>query len=519
MISETVVILGIPIDNLTMDETVERIFSMIEAYRGDKRPRQVATVNVDFVVNTLTWRLGRIRHPELLDILRRADLVTADGMPLVVISKLLGSPLKGRVAGADLVPRLADGAAERGKSLFFLGGREGVGKRAAALLKERYPNLIIAGIESPFVHIEGEHLADAEEMDREIIERVNDARPDVLLIAFGNPKQEVWFNRNRSRLRVPVSIGVGGTFEFIAGSVRRAPVWMQRTGLEWLFRISQDPGRLWKRYLVGFLKFGLMVWPAVLYYRYKRLRYRLFHMKDMRPPEPTDQGAALNAGSFKVVTLPARLDLVTLERVSEAVDSALARSSNVILDCSQLSMIDSTGLGFLIRTLRRAEREDSEFFLVGITPKVRRFFQLNRTWDLFKERTREHVEEVLAQLGEEHKLPLFYYIVTYKPEFCVLDLFGRLDAQQMSGLDMAELTSAISDRNCILNLSQLNFVDSSGLIFFFRIQKLLANYGKRCMLCALTQNVKQLFRLTKLNLLFRIAPDLASAQQMLEEPA
>jgi N-acetylglucosaminyldiphosphoundecaprenol N-acetyl-beta-D-mannosaminyltransferase len=519
MISETIVILGIPVDNLTMDETVERIFSMIEAYQDDKRARQVATVNVDFVVNTLTWRLGRIRHPELLDILRRADLVTADGMPLVVISKLLGSPLKGRVTGSDLMPRLAERAAQRGKSLYFLGGREEVGKRAAALLRERYPNLLIAGIDSPFVYIEGENLADAEEVDREIIERVNAARPDILLIAFGNPKQEVWFNRNRNRLQVPVSIGIGGTFEFIAGSVRRAPVWMQRTGLEWIFRIIQDPGRLWKRYLVGFFKFGLMVWPAILYYRYKRLWYQLFRIKDALPPEVTEQGAAPARGYPNVVALPGRLDHAALERVSVEADRALAQSSNVILDFGQVSFIDSTGLGFLIRTLRRAEREGCELYLVGITPKVRRFFELNRTWDLFKERKREQLEEVLAELGEGHKLPLFYYVVTHKPEFSVLGLSGRLDAQQMAGLNMAELMSTIGGRNCILNLSQLNFVDSSGLIFFFKIQKLLVNSGKRCVLCALTDNVKQLFRLTKLNLLFRIAPDLASAQQMLEEPA
>jgi len=119
-----------------MDETVEHIFAMIDAYKEDNRPRQVATVNVDFVVNTLTWGLKHIRHPELLDILWRADLVSADGMPIVWTSKLLGTPLKGRVTGADLVPRLAEEAAKHGKSIYFLGGRGDVGKKAAELLKK-----------------------------------------------------------------------------------------------------------------------------------------------------------------------------------------------------------------------------------------------------------------------------------------------------------------------------------------------------------------------------------------------
>ena len=155
MTRDTIVILGIPIDNLDMDETVERIFDLIEASRKDGRVRQVATVNVDFVVNTLTWRLSRFRHPELIDILRRADLVTPDGMPIIWTSRMLGTPLKERVTGADLVPRLAQAAARRGKSIYFLGGRGDVGQQAARQLQAQYPDLKVAGADSPFVRIEG----------------------------------------------------------------------------------------------------------------------------------------------------------------------------------------------------------------------------------------------------------------------------------------------------------------------------------------------------------------------------
>jgi len=516
MSAEAVVILGIPIDNLTMDETVERIFAMIEAYREDLRPRLVATVNVDFVVNTLTWRLGRVRHPELLDILQRADLVTADGMPLVVISKFMGTPLKERVTGADLVPRLAKDGAGKGKSLYLLGGRGDVAKSAAALLRDLNPALKIAGIDSPFVYVEGEKLADAEETDQEIVARINDAQPDILLIAFGNPKQEVWFNRNRNRLHVPVSIGIGGTFEFITGSVQRAPLWMQKSGLEWLFRITQDPGRLWKRYLIGFFKFGLMVWPAVLHYRYRRFRDRLFDMRRRRPLQSSDQELR-GAVYLNIVVLPDRLDTVTQAKVADAVEQAFSHSSGIILDFRQVSFIDSTGLGLLIRTFNRAESGGREIYLVGVTSKIRGFFELNRTWDVVRKRSRERIDDVLTALAAERRLPPFYYFLTRKPEFTVLDLFGRLDAQQTSALDISELTRAINGKNCLLNLSQLDFVDSAGLLFFFKIQKHLLITGKKCALCALNENVQRLFRLTKLDNLFHIAPDLAAGEQMLKE--
>jgi N-acetylglucosaminyldiphosphoundecaprenol N-acetyl-beta-D-mannosaminyltransferase len=513
MFSETVVILGIPIDNLTIDDSIERIFSMIESYQRDHRSRLVATVNVDFVVNTLSWRLSRIRHPELLDILRRADLVTADGMPLVVISKLLGWSLKSRVTGADLVPKLAQEAAGRGKSLYLLGGRGKVAKRAASLLQERNPELIIAGVDSPFVYIEGENLFDAEEMDREIVDRVNEARPDILLIAFGNPKQEVWFNRNRNQLQVPVSIGIGGTFEYIAGSIRRAPLWMQRSGLEWLFRITQDPGRLWKRYVIGFFKFGLLIWPAIIYDRYKRLSCKIVCDKNADSFEVT--GQRISGTFLDVITLPGRLDIVTLESVSGAVDQAFSRPSSVVLDFTQVYFVDSTGLGFLMRTLRRAEKQGCELYLVGITSKIRRVFELNRTWDFFQNNTLEKVDEVISRLRARDKLPRFYYSSTNKPGLTVLDFFGRLDAKQMETLDAKKLISSIAN-DCIINLGQLDFVDSSGLMLLIKIQKMLVTSGKKCVLCALKVNVEQLFRITSLDRLFHIAPDLDSAQQLIE---
>jgi exopolysaccharide biosynthesis WecB/TagA/CpsF family protein/anti-anti-sigma factor len=518
MSSETIVILGIPIDNLNMDETVERIFKMIDDYGTDGRPRQVATVNVDFVVNTLTWSLGRIRHPELIDILRRADLVTADGMPIVWTSRLLGTPLKERVTGADLVPRLAEEAARRNKSIFFLGGRGDIGKRAAEVLKRRYPDLKVAGVESPFVYIEGEALADTEEEDKVIVDQINRSGADILLIAFGNPKQEVWFDRNRYRLKVPVSIGIGGTFEFIVGTVSRAPIWMQKTGLEWVYRITQDPGRLWKRYLVGFFKFGVMIWPAVMYYRYKRFILGLSSRRDTDGAIKSTAALTSAERSIKVLALPARLDAASVETIRrETGDDTALKSSNIVLDFSGVSFIDSSGFGFLIGLWRRLNSEGKGIYLMGITPPVEKFLRFNRTWDLFSERICKNLNETLTLLEEKGHLPPFYYIVEPGEGYILLALYGRLDAAQVSGLNFTDITREIGNNDCIINLTELSFVDSSGLGFFFKIQRHLAGIGKKCLLYGLTDNVKQLFRITKLDNLFTICQDLPSARKMLEK--
>ena len=159
---------------------------------------------------------------------------------------------RGKGGGIKIVttPEEAEEAAKKGKTLFFLGGRDGVAGHAARILKSIYPNLNVVGVSSPYIPIEGRELLWAEDEDRMIAKQINESGADILLIGFGNPKQEIWFERNRNRLNVPVSIGVGGTFEFISGITSRAPLWMQKMGMEWFFRLCMEPKRLLKRYIV-----------------------------------------------------------------------------------------------------------------------------------------------------------------------------------------------------------------------------------------------------------------------------
>lgn len=251
------VLLGVPVDNLDMEQTLGKIFDMVREYQSDSINRLVATANVDFMVNAHNRKDSK-NAKNLLSILRKADLVTADGMPLVWLSQLLGEPLKERVTGADMVPALAEKASLEGKSIYFFGGADGSAKQTAKIFKGLYPELKIAGFSAPMIDMEDE----IENMVE--IARINVTEPDILLIALGNPKQEFWFDRYKKYMKVPVSIGVGGTFEFISGVTSRAPEWMQKTGLEWIFRMAQDPKRLINRYAKGLFSFNRMVLPLLL---------------------------------------------------------------------------------------------------------------------------------------------------------------------------------------------------------------------------------------------------------------
>lgn len=225
---ESTRIMGIRVENVTTDETLQ----IMARYVAERRFHQVVTLNPEFVM------LAQ-KDPDFRAALDDADLALPDGAGLLWASRILGQPLRERVTGSDTTPLIAQMSAEKGYRLFFLGAAPGVAERAAAVLRARYPGVQIVGVYpgSP----------DPAEAD-EIIARITAASPDFLLVAFGAPKQDVWIHRHRNQLAVPVCMGIGGTFDFIAGVTPRAPRWMCDHGLEWLYRLWRQPWR-WRRML------------------------------------------------------------------------------------------------------------------------------------------------------------------------------------------------------------------------------------------------------------------------------
>ena len=226
-------IAGVPLDRVDTASAVERLRDAL----ARDRQVQVATVNLDFLVKAQ-------RMPELMSVLGRTELNVADGMPVVWLSRLVGQPVPTRVAGADLMPRLMTEAAAGGAGVFMLGGEDGVAEEAAAWLAEHTPGLNVTGWHEP-----PRTSLDALDDDA-VVEMITSSGASVLLVALGNPKQELWIARNLHRLNgVSVAVGVGCVFDLWAGRVARAPAWMQRVGLEWTFRLLHEPRRLAGRYV------------------------------------------------------------------------------------------------------------------------------------------------------------------------------------------------------------------------------------------------------------------------------
>jgi N-acetylglucosaminyldiphosphoundecaprenol N-acetyl-beta-D-mannosaminyltransferase len=249
MAGSSIRLFGIEMDAVRMADAVGQVMEWTTAAGPC---RYVVTPNVDHAVMYQEREDLRLAY-------RDASLVLADGFPVVVASRLLGKKLPERVAGSDLAPALFDLAScddrEEALTVFLLGAAPGVAERAAQQIQNRWPGVKVVGTYSPPLGFERE---DAE--NERILARIATVRPEVILLGLGAPKQELWVHRHRERIEAKVVLCVGATIDFLAGERSRAPVWMRKTGLEWLHRVASEPRRLLKRYARDAWIFPQLVW-------------------------------------------------------------------------------------------------------------------------------------------------------------------------------------------------------------------------------------------------------------------
>lgn len=242
-------ILGVEIDRVDFALTLDLIDGWVMQRRAARRAtppcRQICTVNPEFIIDAR-------RDPDFAAVLARADLCVPDGAGVLWAARRAGQPLRERVTGSDGIYRICERAATRGWRVYLLGAAPGVAEQAAAVLASRYPGLMVAGCYAG---------SPADDAWPAIFSRLAAAAPDILFVAYGHPRQDIWIDRHRAELPAAVAIGVGGAFDFVAGVAQRAPLWMQRLNLEWLHRLITQPWR-WRRMLKLPVFAGLVLWQV-----------------------------------------------------------------------------------------------------------------------------------------------------------------------------------------------------------------------------------------------------------------
>lgn len=352
---DTVALFGLPITNVTMAQAVARV----EEHILSGRAHQIATANLDFARNSLNDQY-------LQRIICECSMVLPDGAPMLWASTLFGQPLKERVTGVDLIPELAKLSARRGYGIFLLGSTEESSRRAAEVLAEHYLGVRIVGRASPEVQ-------PLHEMDNEdLLRQIEAADPAILLVAFGNPKQEIWIHRHRDLLNVPVAIGIGGALDLIAGSLKRAPKWVQWLQLEWAFRLAQEPLRLLPRYtrdavaLLMHLPLGLAA-------------------NRMQPEERRHGRLKVQVeGTIRVIATPAKLSGDVCGWLAREAKQAVIAGQTMVVDMSATVRVEADGLGGLLEARRILLSEGLWIWLAGMSNPVRRVLQFSAMSDLFR---------------------------------------------------------------------------------------------------------------------------------------
>lgn len=434
-------VLGVPFAPVTQNEAVARIGAMIAA----GRPHQIVTANVDFLVQA--------RHDvELRRILLEADLVLCDGAPVRWASHMLGNPLPERVAGADLVPALLDAAGVHGHRVFLLGAAPDVASRAAANIGMRWPNVKLVGHHSP-------PFADLLHMDHdEILRIIREARPDLLLVSFGCPKQEKWISMHLHTLGVPVAIGVGATIDFLAGKVRRAPSWVQRCGAEWAFRLLQEPARLHRRYRSNFRQF----FPAITA-QVRRLRARVPEHGEERAPTLRYEPGLLE------VRMGSNLTRAGLEKHTRFWRTTVPFEQSCVLDASDVTAIDATGAAFLVDWRRRVRAAGGRLVLLVPSATLRDTLRILGLLDLFPiAENKVEAQQWLSGVRDEPP-------VSCDPDAGFVRWHGEihaLNARDVWRMTLQYLfTLGVRRPAVVIDLSDVRFVDSAAAKLMLRLKE------------------------------------------------
>ena len=436
-----IAVLGVPFDNVTTTETLELIGEMV----ASGQPHYGATANVDFLVQAQ-------EDVELRRILLGAHLVLADGMPIVWASKFLGNPLPERVTGSGMIPLLLALAEQRGWKVFFLGGTEKSLALAAEKTRTKHPKLRLVGAYSPPF----KPLLEMDQVD--ITRRLREARPDILLVAFGCPKQEKWINMNYRETGVPFSIGVGATIDFLAGTFKRAPVWMQKTGTEWVFRMLQEPRRLVKRY-------GKDLWVFS-----RAILNQWWQLRTQRTPPPGPEADVLPDSSGNLlVRAPNRLGATEAQSASAEWLRAV-ENGNVMFDLSQTVFADSTGIGVLIRLRKRACELGNQFVLIAPRPPIESILRMMKLDGFFSIQNSAAGGRLLIETAT-HAQPVNSFI---NQNALHLNWRGEVTALNVVELGVhteSELAQSVAGMTVVIDLSRVMFVDSSGVGLMLRFKK------------------------------------------------
>ena len=504
---ETTVLLGVPIDNLGLDEAVDRIFSMAEAYARDGRPRLAVAVDADTIIRMNAKPNARTGHSrDWINAMRHSDLMMPMGRATAWAARSMGTRLKPPFSGDQWFDKFLRLAEKKQKSLFLVGHNSREVNTAADLLRPAYPDIRLAG----WMAFGSRHNPKPDNSsDIGLQDEINSSYADFLLIDLQDPRVGSWLARHRHRLNIPVTLAFTGSRQITSGIARHL---QGRGGNFSLFFFS-----IWRQFLHTPVVFGFKLLPIVVYQQYQHLVHKLFHARPPTASVKASMSRSPQGTILKIIVLPDPLDASVIGEIKDELKSMIRQAPKTVLDLSDVYFMDSSGLGLLLALWRTAAAGNRQIFLVGVRPPVYRFFKVSRTLDFFEKSILPDQNAAIEILSRNSRGSSFYYLAVIRGRATVFHLYGQLDAPSAAGMDMESVIETIGDRNAIFNLAGLKFIDSAGMHLFIQIQRHAARNGRTCIFCGLSPQVRQMFEILRLDELFFVTEDIPAAEKILSD--
>ena len=463
-------LLGIPVENQDIGEVVEKILRKIEESKKSKKqllPKYITSLDLDFLFNIYGFGFNQVKNQELFNILSESYSVSVADKILLWLSRCLENTLKDRIAGADILPLMAEMMSEKKMSIYFLGDSKKKVSKLAYHMQKINPGLKVAGFSSSFLPIKGVPLAEARDLDLLVLTEINRAKPDVLVINFHHQNQEIWFERVKKDLQAKIVIGINERAGFGSKSVSK------------------------------WLSFFYYATPLIIYHRLNLILSSLIKSKD----QYETKRALLFVSQYQTIAvwpLPKFLTVKNSLQVEEYIEEAFSQDI-IVLDFQNLKHIDLIGLGIILNAWKRGRKEGKKIIGFGIKWHVWLLLKFHRIWPAIQSDIVPTPMEVVHNLESYENRPHFYQAIYQKGDHLTVSFLGELDATCNFENLFKKCVPMFTGKHCVLDFTYCSYVDNLGISFLLNLKELADNKGKSFKITGLTKPIYRQFRFAEVD--------------------
>ena len=495
-IPNKILLLGVPVDRVERGELENQIEKLIEAYISDKETKFATTITALFLGKLSGIVLNSRLMPQVVSTLRKADFIGIDSKELQLLARLLGNHVACIVRPENLLFATCSLLRRYNQSIFLLGWSDELTKKTAESLKIDFPGLKIAGSAAPEIYTKGLEIGESIQADDVIIEMINDARPTVLALSLGHPKLEIWLDRVKSRIKVPLIIGVGGSFErYLAEKEGNSPSRLRK--MSWV---------KWKQKTMSVIRYCFWIPPLLAFNTFNYLVYEFIYRRFQKEPVVRPYLFLSKKEALYIAPFPPFVNRASWESKLKSMDEAF-EYDNIVLDFKYVRHINPSGMGLLHAIWMKMQEKHKNLFFIGISGDIRLLLKLNGAWDMIAASVKEDADEVLESLSinkEDNLLHNRIFLsIDQKGNLATLSFFGRLHSYDVEAASGFQLEPILNGRSLIINLDHCSSINNLGFGFLLALRDLQKRQGQSLKVENASRFVKKQFQYYELDSYFR----------------